>query len=606
MNEYLLRGTSIGRKGDLELPSLRYLKDYIVLSEKTREQALRDVETYKQNVFNPRVRQLKDVPIKFSKLSLGMFNAVIDTGSVVDVARLLEGVLRKGLVSENNIKCVKISTLYGKFQKSFEITKEYGERVFKKISPRQLIGMEFILKIGNKGGSFTIFKTGRVRFSGSYVSGTEADISNLLVFMNRHYFQLDPRNKYTVNNSTTGFEISMGIDRPAVFHILDKKVTKNLARFGDYDIHTEYYPERARTSVKKKTPFLYIHFKGPIKFTLTCTGKGMVLIEGTVDVRRAYDVSRKLFETFKNVDLMKPSNSRNVRNRTQTAPSKIGKRSNMLPAPDVTRRGATCPKSKRPDPYSFQGKCPDPRHYVRPNPQGQPCCYRIPKKLGYMKDRVAKRYAKAGVRVPENVRKLFNIRNEPNLPNNVSAVAPNLHTYTNSKRGFKIDSRQCSRYTKVSLVDIAKRLGIQVPRVITKPKLCQMIKEATKGAANNKNIRAAANGVKLGDRYCMSYNKTTLTRYARELGVKGDFSEMTKEQICLAISKKQGITEKHNVRSKLVKLFGSEKNVSANMVREAKNMLAKAPNGANKNAVLKKFVQNKQKELNNLLNLIVD
>lgn len=328
------------------------------------------------------------------------------------------------------------------------------------------------------------------------------------------------------------------------------------------------------------------------------------MIEGTTNIRESYNVSKRFFETLKSVDLLMPGNSRNINNRPKNLKAtKIGRRMNMKPAPDVTRRGATCPPKKRPVPYSFHGKCPDPNHYVRPNPQGQPCCYRIPKRLAYMKNRVAKRYEKAGVRVPENVRKLFDIINKPNLPNNVSRKKPEIKTFVNQKSGFMIDSRQCSRYTKVGLVDIAKRLGLNVPSVITKPKLCDMIKQATEPARRGaKNLSMGANGLKLGGRYCMSYKKSTLLKYAKAMGAPGVTNELTKEEICKAISDKNGL----NIRNKLAKLYSAgNKSVTRENINTVKKLIANAGNNANKNKIIRNYVAKQEKKLNNLLSIFV-
>lgn len=606
IGNYLLRGASIGRRDGLELPSIRYIRDYATLKDKTQAQTMDDLEKYKKEKFDPRVRELRNVQLKVSPLALGMFNATIDTGVTVNITELLKIALQKGLRESGGVKCLKISTVYGKFSKSFELTEEYGDRVLKKVAPSKLTALEFILRAGGQGASFTIFKTGRIRFSGGYTTGTPRDVNSILDFMNAHYFRFPNKVDIKVNNNTTGFEINMGINRPAIFHILDPAVTKNLARFGEYELSAEFLPEREKSKAKKKTPFLYIKFKGPETFSLICSQQGTVIIEGTINIRKSYDVSRALFERLKNFDLLVPNRGRNIKNNVAPKaqkPSKIARRLNMKPAPDVTRRGATCPRDKRPEPYSFQGKCPDPNHYVRPNPQGQPCCYRIPKRLGYMKARVAKRYEKAGVRVPENVRKLFDIRNQPNLPNNVSRKNPEIKTFANQKSGFMIDSRQCSRYTKVGLVDIAKRLGLNVPRVITKPKLCDMIKQATEPSRRGtKNLSIGTNGLKLGGRYCMSYKKATLLRYAREMGESGITNDMTKEQLCKVISDKKGL----NIRNKLAKLYSAgNKSVNQANVNAIKKLISNAGNNANKNKIIKNYVAKKEKELNNLLNLFV-
>tara|TARA_B110000977_G_C11085266_1_gene494456 strand:- start:480 stop:2213 length:1734 start_codon:yes stop_codon:yes gene_type:complete len=576
----------------------------MTLENKTKSQGLSDLEKYKKDVFDPKVRELRTKQLKISPLSLGMFNATIDTGSVIDIIEILRVVLQKGLQESGQVKCLKVSTIYGKFAKAFELTEEYGERVLKKVTPSSISGIEFILRANGQGASVTIFKSGRIRFSGGYTTGTPQDMNSILDYMNTHYYSFTGRVDIKVNNNTTGFEINMGINRAGIFHILDSSVTKNLARFGEYDISAEFYPEREKTKVKKKTPFLYIKFSGPEKFSFVCSQQGTIMIEGTTNIRKSYDVARAFFERLKNFDLLLPESGRNIRNNAVSPPkktSKIARRSNMKPAPDVTRRGATCPPSKRPTPYSFQGKCPEPNHYVRPNQQGQPCCYRVPRRLAYMKSRVAKRYAKAGVRVPENVRRLFDIRNQTNLPNNVSKNSPGVTTRVNKNSGFMIDSRQCSRYTKVSLVDIATRMGIVVPRVITKPKLCELIKNASQ-LQPKRNVNMGANGLKLGGRYCMSYKRSTLIKYAQELKVPNLTPEMTKEQLCQAIASK---TKVGSVRNTLVQLFGAEKNVTANTVREAQQLLNNSPSGSNKNTILKKFVKNKEKELNNLLKLLV-
>lgn len=599
-----MRGASIGPRTGLELPSRRYVRDYGDLFDKTQTESLNNLEKYKKEKFDPRVQELKTKQLKISPLSMGMFNATLDIKTTVDIAEVLRAVLGRGLVEQGGIKCIKISTIYGKFSKAFETTKEYGDRVLKRVPPSKLTAIEFILRTGNKqGASFTIFKTGRIRFSGGYITGTENDVINILVFMNNNYFRIDPRHRYTVNNNTTGFELNMGINRAAIFHILDPVVTRGLARFGDYKISAEFHPERESSKAKKKTPFLYINFNGPQKFSLVCSARGTVMIEGTTEIKKSYDVSKKFFETLKNVDLLVPEESRKINNSPKNLkPTKIGRRMNNKPAPDLTRRGATCPIDKRPNPYSFQGKCPLPNHYVRPNPQGQPCCYRVPKRLGYISARVASRYAKAGVRVPENVRKLFNIRNNSSLPNNVSKNKPVIRTYINTKSGFKIDSRQCSRYTKVSLIDIAKRLGLNVPRVTTKPMLCQMIKDATQPAKKNKNnVSAGDNGLKLGGRYCMSYKKSTLVKYARALKVPRVSEDMSKEDICKMIAAKSSL----NVRNRLISLSKSPKNVTNNTVRRVQKLINNAGPNANKDAIIKKYVKNSEKKLENLLNLVV-
>ena len=136
----------------------------------------------------------------------------------------------------------------------------------------------------------------------------------------------------------------------------------------------------------------------------------------------------------------------------------------------MTRRGTTCPVGRRPVPYGYSGKCTSAGCYIKPNPQGQPCCYAEPKKLDYSRDKVQELYKKAGIQIPDSVKKLFGITSQ-NRAVEVASKVPELKL-----NGNKIDSRQCLRYTKVALVDIARRLRLTLPTKVTKPILCALIK----------------------------------------------------------------------------------------------------------------------------------
>jgi hypothetical protein len=115
----------------------------------------------------------------------------------------------------------------------------------------------------------------------------------------------------------------------------------------------------------------------------------------------------------------------------------------------------------------------------------------------------------------------------------------------NKELGFKIGSRQCMRFTKVSLVDMALRLGIALPSKLTKPILCDLIAKhvQNKNLATKKQVVGNAlpmkgrdNKLRLGGRLCTSYKRSTIVKYAKELGVKGQVLETgTKEELCKAI-----------------------------------------------------------------------
>ena len=105
--------------------------------------------------------------------------------------------------------------------------------------------------------------------------------------------------------------------------------------------------------------------------------------------------------------------------------------------------------------------------------------------------------------------------------------------------------------------------------------------------------------MKLGGRYCTSYKKSTLLKYARELKIQVD-SGASKEQICALIAAPR------NIRKKLAREFiAGNKSVTQANVQAVKNLINSAGPGANKNKIIKNYVQAKEKELNNLLNLVV-
>lgn len=537
--EALLKGSCIT---GLQLPRMIYIKALSDMLGVSRPQAEALSKQYKKDVFDPRVNFLKDFELEISDLRMGMFNAVVDTGDEIDLTDILRVVLRKGLVSDNGMKVVKISTLYGKFKKGFEMTAEYGEKVFNRIPPSRISAVEFILT----GASFTIFKTGRVRFSGGYTTGTQRDATRIIDFMKKHYFDASG-GEMTINNNTTQFKLGLGLRFVDIFTILDKALTKNLAKFGDYSLTAEYEPERKSNVNKKKSPFLYIKFEGTSPFTLLCSPRGVVQVQGTLDVRDSYGVAKRFFKVLKNSDLLRVASYNAIpqQNVTNQGPRPTPKRVNMMPAPGVSRRGTTCPVASRPVPYSFQGKCPQGTgYYVRPNLQGQPCCYKIPKRLDYIRPQVISRYRKAGVKVPADVQKLFGIPEGENKPTNVSGIDPAFVTYINKVVGMKIGTRQCMRFTKVGLVDLAQRMNIgPIPKGISKQKLCELIHEKSKelgrNITNTRNSFVTNNGrLKLGSRFCDSYKKATLIKYAREMGLQVN-ATMTKAQLCEAIKFKK-------------------------------------------------------------------
>jgi len=234
--------------------------------------------------------------------------------------------------------------------------------------------------------------------------------------------------------------------------------------------------------------------------------------------------------------------------------SRSGKRLNNKPAPNVSRRGTSCPPERRPTPYSFSGKCPK-GSYIRPNPHQQPCCYTTPKKnMSTTANSVQKSYNRAGIAIPQSVKNVFgigNLRNSNNLGKNITNNRPKTKIYTavasvrqpngsmKNVTTIRIGTRHCLRLPKEKLVDIVMRMGYANKGIESKskPELCQLIKLLAKNTAINdtqnkyiptfklqgKNTQLTLkNNSKLvvGRRECSSIPRPRLQKICGALGIR--------------------------------------------------------------------------------------
>ena len=506
----------------------------VFFKNKLREKIGRDptslINEYKEKQ-EPRRRFLRNIKLEVSPLSAGLYNAVVDLGSPINIRDILDKVKQDGLVSEDGIKVTEFTVRYGKFRTALKYTSEYG-LVGKEVP--KMVSADFQVKVtrGNetKGASFSFYKSGKIRFSGSY--SDEDEPRRLLNFFSKHYLRVPARIPISLNNVTAEFRVGFKVNTELIHAVFSVDYNSFFKR--DYKVVAKYE--------SNKSKFLYITFtKGDEKFSIVISGSGVIQIQGTSEVKHAYRLLKEFFEALKDNDFMNVPAS-GVQNSVLIKPknTKSSRRFDNLPAPNITRRGTTCPVARRPDPYSYSGKCRIPGCYIKPNPQGQPCCYTVPKSLEYSRNKVAASYNKAGVKVPGEVRALFGIGlNTNNKPVNVSNKSPTVRTYVNNKSGFKIDSRQCLRYTKVALVDMARRLHIDLPAKLTKPILCDLIKKASKlpnvnVKAGNRVIMGSGANLRLGGRVCSTFNLTVLKRFVRALG--GVVTpEMDKAAICQLI-----------------------------------------------------------------------
>ena len=478
-----------------------------------------------------------------SKIQYGMYNATYDTGKIMNLQKdIIDPVLKNGFKKPtSHFKILKMTVRHGRFDVYSEYTSEYG---YKSLSDKKdITNVEFLVKITKSGKSqgaiFVFFNSGRLRFSGGYIDGEPYEPAELLKFM---VGSIDT-SKIKVNNTTGEFKVGNTLDLDLLYHLLDLP-SDSAAKYKGYTL----------TVSKKDTGSSPIYIKFKDAFTLVCSANGTVQIEGADNIKEAFEITTEFIKLLAEMQIVQSASGKQA---TKPKPTKAAQVLNMKPAPNVTRRGTSCPTERCPVPYSFEGHCQYADYYIKPNPQGQPCCYKKPQSTKYSREKIEAAFRKANVRIPSATRKLFELNEVANKQVNVGKNISNLRTYYNSsigkdgkEVGFKIDTRQCVRYTKVALVDIARRMGIVgVSASMTKPDLCGLIQTQSKKLGVNKTsevsgklkvavgkqalTRHTENKIKIGKRICETYDKDTIVMYAKKLGLK--VTDGTKKDLCSAI-----------------------------------------------------------------------
>ena len=504
------------------------------------------------------------VAVNVSNLRLTLFNAtVLNKDRDVDLMSIVQSIKlpfkKKRYSNGYTVEVVEVKARHGKFQTAFEISDEY---IFKsKKNNVNINALEFKVRLSKdgqvQGASFTIYNNGSIRFSGGYIdvsmkqSNAQVPITILEQpeTIRHHIINTYAKDSAFLKTAPLKFN-NIG----AVFTVSRPILLEQTASLPEFARITTYEPEMS--------PRMVIRFPD---FALQASTGGIIQIKGIRDpdlLGQAYNEAVRAVRTF----VFKKSDIKNF-NKRAFKKATISKRSNALPAPNVSRRGTTCPVGRRPDPYSFQGACPDIKFgkktvsgancYVRPNPQGQPCCYKKPKKIAFSKNKVEEAYAKANVKVPNAVRTKFNIgANTNNKKNNVggNTNTGNINIKNDPVTGIKIGTRQCSRYTRVALFDIAKRLGIMgITGKTTKEALCAIIRtQATnrtresfgnlavkfKNQETGKEYSITGDGakMKIGNRFAITYDKTMLVRFCEILRIADVSINMSKPAICKMIN----------------------------------------------------------------------
>ena len=438
---------------NLSLPRTKILK---VLERMTSKERIASFTAQ----FKERQSELRKIPLEVSPLQEGgMYNATVDTGSPINIRALLATVQSRGLLKSKDLTVTECKFRYGRFQTALTFSNKYA---MVGNASKPIVSANFKAQDSSgRGVSFDFYKTGKVRFSGSL----KPEI------VRKFFAQYHPvPGTINVNNRVVTFRILGWKPKTSLINdaFSDPSIT---GKFENMDVRTKFMSKVVKRKTTKLPPS-FLYFKFP-DFEAILTTTGTVQIQGTTDYESAYRILKRFFVKLKDNDMMIKGATRAP--RAKKAP--IVNRN--VPAPNVTRRGTTCPVDRRPQPYGFGGACTKTGCYVKPNPQGQACCYIAPKKIDYSRDKVQSLYEKAGIQVPISVQKIFGIATKNKAVEVATTKIPDLKI-----KGDKIDSRQCLRYTKVALVDIARRLRIAMPLKLTKPILCGLIKNYKKMPAD--------------------------------------------------------------------------------------------------------------------------
>ena len=381
-----------------------------------------------------------------SGLNPGMFNATVnknfDAEARVDLKSILKNTpLGKTSIGQGlYIDTKEIVGVYGRFKTGFSHTRQYGKKgdINLKFFTVQ-IKFSITNGVETNGGTVNFYKNGKIRFSGGFIGkGDEIENQPELIrrFMVKSYTKKPAffYNPFEYNNLSGQFRIN-GIIRD---------MNRLYARSRGYGIISTYDPELS--------PMMYSTYK---EHKYIIAKSGAIQISGAKNpkmLNAAYKTARDLFEML---------NTKGEINLSANVPNRIVQ-------PKRRVNASSCPKARRPPCKSgFEAK---------KNPQGDQCCYKIPKKKSTRKS-----------------------------PNNTKEI-------TYGKNGkLMIGKKKCETLTKSTLIEMAKKLGVvNAKDKNKKEKLCAMIKQFSFG---NENF-------KVDDKPCISYKKNELVAMAMSKGIE--------------------------------------------------------------------------------------
>jgi hypothetical protein len=379
-------------------------------------------------------------------------------------------------------------------------TREYGfKKDVRTISYGSLMykGM-----VGERAFAVIVFKSGKVTFTGGYPDGARSMYQTPLALV-RQILGSGTLKNFGIATATIQMRTNLRLVKSfsALREYLGRKFNQTYSAVEDSFITIKLDPEQLK--IFRNGQFQISNIKNPTRAKIASAR-----------------VKRLIFELATQGFYTQTENVPNKKRKTTAQKRRTGEI-----APNVQKRSTTCPKDRRPDPYSFGGEPIGPNYYIGANPQGLPCCYKIPKKTAYLRTKIIERFNELGIRIPESAKRAFAIQiNNSSRPVNVSNKEPLDIPIFMDKGILKIGTRQAKRWPLVKLVDIAQKLGTtQIRGAISKDDVIDIIQQEAK----RKGMLGQQNVMRInGRRNIRHFTKKNLyNRVKKVYGVRIDISK---------------------------------------------------------------------------------
>ena len=509
------------------------------------------------------------------QLALGLFvfsgkmppgAASLKNLSTIITNKVLENSGKSIKIGQLDYKLIEVIGRDARFKKLFSITSEYGLSFNRRQELPSNTVFDFRIKISDgkvsKSGIVTFFvKTGKVLVKGGYLdctssnewSGLSSQPHNLFASLWKMYgFSASTLPPIKRENTVASMRLGKKFN--------EKDLMRNL-----YGKNTTGNLEIVRKSKARAVTKTYFKFQGtPHHVSITRRGVIQISFKGEVGRTELAKVLAKIKQFPKRFSKYFGGTV-----KYQPARAPINRRQNGGPAPNLTRRGTTCPMGQRPKPYGFTGKCP-PGMYVRPNPQQQPCCYKIPKNPAAYRNKLVLSYKTAQARIPNQVSEIFGLNANMRKNSPASKNDPDIKIYRTVTRvrtaqgnmvnvnNIRIGSRQCLRYTKEKLLDILERLGHSTAKAEKKSKqeICKLIKDLADDTPLNNTINKyiptftwkgkptqltlkSGGLLMIGRRECASFSRDDMLSVCSSLSIQVNKAQVTRKEMCRLIEQKR-------------------------------------------------------------------